>query len=135
MSTHLTQLPIGVEYLRVFIMADEDGEMGGIKIYPLRQFSAPREKYHLMVREAYLVAEKLFKPDEPHRAIGYLNHAINQGIAELDSNGLVRHVKLKLQDHGYLQQVFQGNVTVETIDGYIIFNPTEIPPTPSPVLH
>jgi hypothetical protein len=128
-------MPIGVEYLRVYIMADEDGEMGGIKVYPLRQFSAPHQEYHAMAREAYLTAEKLFKPDEPQRAISYLNIAINQGIAELDSNGLIRHVAPKLQDYNYLQQVFQGNVSVDTVDGYVIFNPAEIPPTPSPVYH
>lgn len=135
MSANLTNMPLIPEFARVFFTAENDYSVSGLSVHPMRQFSAPTREVSELLRVIYAEGTRLFEEDLAERAVKYINHAFNEGIGKMDAEGKVRYAESTVNQYHELQNAFEGMVCVRTADGYNVYNPAKIPPSPTGELH
>lgn len=131
MSSNITQFPIMEEYLRAYPIA-MDGKIQSASLYPLRQFRVPTDEIMTVINQAIDVSNKVFDIEDFTIASQTLNHYINAGIVRLvDEGKAITADRFMNIVTNQLNEAFNGRGIVETCDGYTVFNPGHIPPTPS----
>lgn len=132
MSSNITQFPIMEEYLRAYPIA-MDGKVQSASLYPLRQFRVPTEEIMAVIKHALDESNKVFDAEDGMSASQTLNYHINAGVVRLIEEGkAITADKFVCALTNPLNDAFNGRGIVETCDGYTVFNPGHIPPTPSP---
>jgi hypothetical protein len=130
-----TQFPIAKEYVRAF--PHDDGEkVLNVIIYPMLCFRVPQEALQSVIKQTVAEANKRFDDTRPEYMRSLVNHSVNKAFARLNAEGVLVEADddQKLSSSEYLQ-VLDNSAMVGTCDGYIVFNPASMPPTPSEHLH
>lgn len=135
MSSNITQFPLMEEYLRAYPVAI-DGKVQSATLYPLRQFRVPTSEIIAVITHALEESNKMFDGEDGTTASQSLNYHINAGVIRLiDEGKVIVADKFQGMVTNHLNAAFNGRGIVETCDGYTVFNPGHIPPTPSPRYH
>lgn len=133
MSSNITHFPIIEEYLRVYPIA-VDGKIHSASLYPLRQFRVLTDEIVSIIEKAIVKSNKVFGNNLENSLIAAqsLNHHVNVGLIQLASEGKIFTAeKFQRLITNPMNELFDNNGIVETCDGYTVFNPGHIPPTPS----
>lgn len=137
MSSNVTQFPLTEEYIRVFPVIDvSDGTIQGCMSYPIRQFKVPQDEMSEVFKNAVLEINKTHSDGESELIVQLLNQFINAGVEQIINEGRGSSAEkfndLLIND---MNDVFDNMPVVATCDGYFVFNPGIIPPSPSPHRH
>ena len=135
MSSNITQFPLMDEYLRAYPVT-VDGKIQSASLHPMRQFRVRTDDITAVVTQAIAESNKVFNVEDTACGSQTLNHLINVGVNRLvDERKVIAADKFQHVITNQLNACFDGNGIVETCDGYTVFNPGYIPPTPSPKYH
>jgi hypothetical protein len=131
MSANITHFPLIEEYLRVYPIA-VDGKIDSASIYPVKQFRAITTDFLVVIKQSIIESNKALNAGDMTSAVHSLNHHVNTGIAKLLSEGrVVSAEKFQHVVTNMMNELFDDRGIVTTCDGYTVFNPGHIPPTPS----
>lgn len=133
MSSNITQFPLMEEYLRAYPVA-VDGKICSASLFALRQFRVPTDDITDVITQAIAESNKVYNIEDQTCASQALNYHINAGVVRLmDEGKVIAADKFHHMITNSLNHEFGGRGIIETCDGYTVFNPGHIPPTPSPL--
>jgi hypothetical protein len=129
-ASHL-QFPIIEEYLRVYPDI-ADGRIKSIGLFPTRQFRVLTSAIETVIARSVVESNKLVGDNDLSCVSQLLNYHINTGIEKLKGEGKVISAEKALSIiSSDMNAAFNNCCVVETYDGYTVFNPGQMPPSPS----
>lgn len=132
---NISQLPVGKEFVRCYLQ-DNGEKIVGLSVFPMINFTMGQQAFSDISVAARKHADKVFDPDDTRMAQMVLNYYINQGIAQLDAEGRIAVP----EEQRWISMVecvghYGGACVNYTDDGFVSFNASHIPLTPSPSTH
>lgn len=130
-----TQFPVIEEYARVF-PHDNGEKVVNVIFYPMCCFRVPTEELFAITQKVLKEVNQGFDETRPDYMRSWVNHRINQELAKLDESGILIQAEdsYAMPPAQYIV-LCNGAAVVTTCDGYTMFNPAMIPPTPSEHMH
>lgn len=134
MSANITQMPTMQEYIRAYPVFDGD-KLAEISLFPMLPFRVATFEFGELLHATFDSVDKIVDPDEYQCASQLLNHKLNVGIIQLELDGKVFAGQKMHGNISGLNALYDRSCFVITADGYTVFNPVYMPPTPSKETH
>ena len=140
MSANITQFPIGTEYVRIYLSWEEDEDkVMSCFTYVMKPFRINLELYREFLTKGFAAVNERIGHDI-FNLIGLgealINQIVNDELQKLDQAGdLLSAESVKLMDVTHIEELFNKSPSIDTCDGYRVFNPMRLPMSPSNMLH